>query len=270
MSRWNWRNGFAVGLVLGLSLSAFFVVGVASYGPGGQAPDAVGHEASQRDRASDQGEDVDRGGWWHWDGGLVSSRDTLAQWIMTAFTVIAAGLLFGTLRIARDTLLATQGMARDASRIGEAQVRGYVSVAQVKVKCIPTQESVSWVVLITLANAGQSPARDLTMTPQNFNSETQGNSIIVGDLAAGESREEVMHLSSGEDEIRFVEGSDVDVAFSLKLRVSFSDVFGQVHDREDTFSGTLALVNSEPVSLRRARTVNVRAVFGRTVGGKRK
>lgn len=58
--------------------------------------------------------------WWYWPRRLFSFEDTVAQWVMMVFTVVAALLLLKTLR-------ATQEMAKDTRELGEAQVRAYVS-----------------------------------------------------------------------------------------------------------------------------------------------
>jgi hypothetical protein len=101
MSQFSGRNGFAVGLTLGLCLALLVYL---FFGSGTKIPE--------------EGQ-ISGGFLWNWTGPLVSSADTLAQWIMTAFTIVAVLLVW-------STLISTQDMLRETKRLGEAQAQAYV------------------------------------------------------------------------------------------------------------------------------------------------
>lgn len=87
----KWFSGLAFGLVIGLAVAA----GIFAWLSGGLP------------------------GWWSHDGALVTSKDTLANWLVSVFSFVAAVFLW-------LTLLATQEMAKDTREIGKAQTRAYV------------------------------------------------------------------------------------------------------------------------------------------------
>jgi hypothetical protein len=79
MSQFSGRNGFAVGLTLGLCLALLVYL---FFGSGTKIPE--------------EGQ-ISGGFLWNWTGPLVSSADTLAQWIMAILTIFAVVLLWQTL-----------------------------------------------------------------------------------------------------------------------------------------------------------------------------
>jgi len=90
--------------------------------------------------------------WW-WIGRVVYAEDTAAQWIMMLATIAAAYLLL-------RTLWATQDMARETTRIGEAQVRAYLVF--IGVRAALERDAAGNVTGIAfkgvMRNTGQSPA----------------------------------------------------------------------------------------------------------------
>ncbi|MEJ6398589.1 hypothetical protein [Yoonia sp. 208BN28-4] len=94
----------------------------------------------------------------YWDrliGTFVSPSDTLAQWIMAAFTIAVVVLVW-------RTLIATQNIATDTRKIGEAQVRAYMTYDDIeiiwenKINGPPEPNfAVVW------RNTGNSPARNV-------------------------------------------------------------------------------------------------------------
>ena len=89
---------------------------------------------------------------------LVTGGDGLAQWLMTIFAFL--GLLLSALAIywIKRTLEVTRDMALDQRRIGEAQVRAYLTPALVQVSCNADSHCLTFRCNIT--NNGQSPAID--------------------------------------------------------------------------------------------------------------
>ena len=135
MSDHRGRNGIALGLVVGIGLTVLGFLAKDAISP------PIGTDPNQAEQATSNSDEADNGNandfdWWRSDGGLITSKDTLAQWIMALFGVVAVGvsayavLLIGrTLRLSRRTLTATQEMTRETTRIGEAQVRAYLHIS---------------------------------------------------------------------------------------------------------------------------------------------
>ena len=149
MADGNWRAPFAIGLVAG----AVFAVLLCLVFP-------------------DQSL-----GWFSHTGALIVFADTFANWMIALFSVVAAALLWKTLR-------ATQEMANDTRRIGEAQVKAYLDIKLTQV--VPTIADRSlWNFRVSVRNSGQSPARQIYVNIQ----AGEGYSLfetILPDLGAGE------------------------------------------------------------------------------------
>lgn len=107
-----WRNGFTTGLAVGsLVLLPIIVLLYRTY-PVNCIAEASSHDGCTKiDSQQDQH-------WWLIRG-VAYMDDTVAQWIMMIFTVIAVVLVY-------RTLISTQDMARETTRIGEAQVSAHV------------------------------------------------------------------------------------------------------------------------------------------------
>ncbi len=121
----KWLSGCAFGLVAGIFGAALLVAWLS-----GGLPD-----------------------WWKHDGAIVTTKDTLANWLVAIFSFIAALFLWLTLR-------ATQDMAKDTRRIGESQVRAYLDVKLAQVQAGQIGKSF-WIFRVSLSNTGQSPASQI-------------------------------------------------------------------------------------------------------------
>lgn len=90
---------------------------------------------------------------------LIAQRN-MARWalLMLLATVAMAFITAAGVYYVWRTLKATQVMAGDTRRIGEAQVRAYVSISSFKVSLVIEDEMVRWSGVAKLSNAGQSPA----------------------------------------------------------------------------------------------------------------
>ena len=135
----RWRNGFALGLTVG-SLAAILAALALSI-----VPDELSYAGTHQNEG-DQPRPQD-GRWW-WLGRVVFAEDSAAQWLMAGFTVVATILLL-------RTLWATQDMARETTRIGEAQVQVYVSLKSATYYRDEIGNNIS---NVTIVNSGQSPA----------------------------------------------------------------------------------------------------------------
>jgi hypothetical protein len=100
-----WSNGFASGLIVGILVTILVGLSVQSASDSFEAHrQEIGYAGSQSDAdRNDTGSDQE-GMFWGWRGPLITSADTLAQWVMMAFTVVAAGLLWWTLKGTNTTI----------------------------------------------------------------------------------------------------------------------------------------------------------------------
>lgn len=114
---------FALGLMVGGGImTILFLFGQSIYDLAKCNHD--GH--CDRYAAQYEGKDFPSSWWWLWDGGLVSAKDSLAQWIMALFTIAVALLVW-------RTLVATQLMVVETRRIGQAQVRAHLHLEPIDV-----------------------------------------------------------------------------------------------------------------------------------------
>lgn len=141
----GYRDGaFALGLVVGggLALNLFLWLDYKAK-----------YEGDQPTSGDSGANSSEIGGFWdQLIGTFVSPSDTLAQWIMAIFTVAVVVLVW-------KTLVATQDMATDQRRIGEAQVRAYLSIVEFSFSFDETRSHP--VIKIKVRNSGQSPARKI-------------------------------------------------------------------------------------------------------------
>jgi hypothetical protein len=134
-----------------------------------------------------------------WDGLLgtfVSPSDTLAQWIMTVFTIAAVVFVALTYIVTRRMAEDSKAVVRDTREIGEKQVRAYVSVQSAYGQSIPGENGTRLVVV--LKNTGASPAFGLNIRITNqllcsFSQksvwfEALADGQLKTDLGAGETR----------------------------------------------------------------------------------
>lgn len=181
-----------------------------------------------------------------------SEQDLDAQQAMARFTkvmgwtaVVGVVLGAGSVVLIFLTLRATQDMARETTRIGEAQVRAYITIENVKVNPRPKQDKVFWELFATIRNSGQSPARGIeTFAYVNFSDGPKMAGSHVQDLAAGQECETKIITSS--QEAHFLPNSDTKVLFSATIGVRFRDVFNTTTEARNVqasqFTGIFDLV----------------------------
>lgn len=156
---------------------------------------------------------------------FVSPQDTLAQWLMTLFSMLAVGVSGYAVYLVRQTYGATVAMAKDTRRIGEAQVRAYLSIEEAAV--IPRaigQDVVSWDFHFTFKNSGQSPASKVTAGVAGQGIHTDWPSILP-DLSAGATLTAKLHGSTKVKELAFIGGEKNVVLLTVDITVEFADVF---------------------------------------------
>ena len=113
----GYRDGtFGFGLAVGaFGLLAVFVAVHFFYQEISASPNSVHSTAHTGDQCGEGDKPV----WGPYWGICFVLSDTIAQWIMMAFTVIAAGLLYGTLRQANKTNVAAINAANAAGNANE-------------------------------------------------------------------------------------------------------------------------------------------------------
>lgn len=183
----KWHAGLAFGLVAGLAISALFFAWLSDGLPA----------------------------WWKHDGAVVTSKDTLANWLVAIFSFIAAIFLWLTLR-------ATQDMAQDTRRIGELQARAYLDVKLTQVQAGQVGKSF-WIFRVSLSNTGQSPASQIYV--QVSVPEWGSFDTIFPDLGAGGHFEGGISVTGLEDDafIRPEKGARLHPEVCVSVR--FLDVF---------------------------------------------
>lgn len=186
------------------------------------APDQFPQAYAQAQKAQDRNPEDYR--WWLlWR--YIYLEDSLAQWVMCAFTVVAAYYLWRTFRV-------TQDMAIESTLIGRAQVRAYLDC--VKATAAKTSDSVS--LSVKIRNSGQSPARFIALAGQATVISDDMESVVLncfermGPISAEQSeREELRFLADfAEGDRDYFEVTQIiqrlhDVLFEVDIH--FIDVF---------------------------------------------
>lgn len=152
MPKFAWRNGVAVGLIVGIGLALLFAqITHQTQAPVERESQSVANGNGPGESASQkQGEE--QNSFKYWARRLVSFEDTSAQWLMTLFSIIAAVLLWQTLRETR--------------RLTIAQSRAYVYADSVTVQWISefgkfegTKRGDVFSLVMKVANSGQTPCK---------------------------------------------------------------------------------------------------------------
>lgn len=116
---------------------------------------------------------------------LVSSEDTLAQWLMAVFSILAVLVSGLAVYWVKKTYDATVEMAADNRAIGQAQSRAYLTVEGVVVMLAPGDQFPF--IKVVIRNSGQSPARrvrvvikfDMTMNAEGVSVRTVAAPPVV-------------------------------------------------------------------------------------------
>ena len=215
MSRRYWGNGFATGLILGGSLATLLLLLLQSSQPYSYASDEPSHQPSGENGGGQARDDEQGNIWWHWDGGLVSSRDTLAQWIMMAFTVVAAGLLLGTLSMTRK-------LACDTREIGDMQNRPWLKCRlEFPSGLLAAQGSLPFGMRLDITNIGKSPATDVLADVFLFQSLGHDDEALIEGLR----RDLVAKIETGHERAgAILPGETFHRMRAEALRINMTDV----------------------------------------------
>ena len=190
--------------------------------------------------------------WWHHDGSLVTSSDSLANWMTAIIGIVATLVSIWAVILLKQTLLQTAAATRAAQdavavsrTIGEQQVRAYISATNFKAKPFVVGEVPEFT--LDFRNSGQSPARRCKVRASVFLGLGSGDhtKIRVPDPGLSYSRSEIAAgdnsgilrrwgkpLSAQEFEL--LEKNIL--SFVLAGYLIYDDVFGKA--RRMTFIGT--------------------------------
>lgn len=134
MLKFNWRNGFAVGLTLGIFSTALVLLVGENLNDLAKCIAQTEHcESTQTQKDGKEPE------WWNWTRRLVAAEDTLAQWIMAFFTIAATAVLLLTLRSANKTNAAAvkaSQAALEANQIMRSEQRPWLWVRNFQIKSL--------------------------------------------------------------------------------------------------------------------------------------
>ena len=181
MSGISWRNGFALGLIGGIGLTVLLSLWLGSAREGDRSPIHASEYCADHGEKCPQ--ESERFGWvWSTVQRFVASEDTLAQWLMAAFGVLATSISAYAVYLLRDTLKATRDAVVEAEKgtvtaqaavvvtenIGKAQLRAYMGFSGVKIQPVGDQNDITFRVgfqfIFYFRNVGSTPANKVLIT----------------------------------------------------------------------------------------------------------
>ena len=185
------------------------------------------------------------------EGDLIAQRNMSrwALWMLIATALMAIVTAVGVYFV-WQTL-------RDTRRIGEAQVRAYLTIENGTVTPQTGElDRVFWYIGFDIRNCGQSPAKRITAHASGDIFGADGHSALP-DLAAGSKASTSIILTTKPDDLRFIDADQTKVIFKAHIMVQFSDVFAKTGDRTEVhadFVGVVRVVNDETSTLTNAGT----------------
>jgi len=180
-----------------------------------------------------------------------------AFWMMIVSVGMALITLIGVYYVWM-TLLATQGIAVDTRRIGEAQVRAYLSTKEVFFEITSLLPAPVGEFLVSISNSGQSPALNVTIKFKLFSGSQviEDSELRIGDLPAGETRTEPHVVGFAAEKVAFrQEGGSKEMRVTAIITITAKDVFGDSIGIgvDERFSGYLPYANQSKIKLWRSR-----------------
>jgi len=217
----GYRNrAFALGLVVGgVIVFLVFLFGQKVY------DFAKCYHEAQCERSAEkyEGKDFPSWWWWDWTGSLVTSDDTLAQWIMSFFTIAAVLLVW-------RTLVSTQNMARETTRIGEAQVMAHLMpvdlLASLERFDSAQGETAHFSADFKIKNTGSTPAYRISVSAvvDGFGGR-EWTSAVPRDI--GPNGEAMAKIYSNIDPGRL---EDKALGYKMSIYINFDTVFTRAGD----------------------------------------
>ena len=199
---------FALGLIAGISSTVLFVIAVDF----ANSPEYFANAEASENKAESY--DPAQNRWWLFRS-LIYLEDSFAQWVMAAFTIIAAYYLWRTFDATRSAVIETR-------RIGEAQVRAYLTFQDVSIEAKIENGLVRFSVWCEIINSGQSPARNVTVSAKiRPNAYNAGQ--MFHDFTAQSKSPALLCFNQKLGELRFVNPGGV--LIHLTVKADYLDVF---------------------------------------------
>jgi len=251
MPKRHWGNGFASGLIVGIGLAILAGIYFSPIEYASQSVGQVGYTQGNADSTKEQDHGESEGIWWRWNGPLISSSDTLAQWIVAALTfgaiiVTGVGVYYvrrtliqadETNKAAVSAAVAANNANAIAEKMGQAQVRAYLTIDKIEVIPEPRAGRMFWNLEIFVYNSGQSPAKNIeargTTNDQNTPYVAGGSKSIP----SGKGGIVPLIFSTAEDSLVWQDADESVAMVVLGIEISYQDVFMKGGERT-TFAGT--------------------------------
>jgi hypothetical protein len=267
------RNGFGLGLVVGICLTLVFCI-LTTFGgqPVAQSESAI--EQTQ-DNFSQQNDPI---AGLELDGIIATSEDTLANWVMAIFSVLAVMLLWRTLYHTRVAARHTEGMLAEAKETtraahlsvkaaeeanaqaarmndqavlaSELDARAYLAASSVKL--LAPDDGDCAFVEFTLLNVGKSPAHNIAAVKFVFCDDIIGLGPFDGKIPRGSHEfPMIATLVPGSSDVCKVpifldqtyDGRLSEVSGGVAQRLEIMVAYQTVFDRlRKSYSGEVALV----------------------------
>lgn len=183
--------------------------------------------------------------WWHHDGSIVTSSDSLANWITSVVGIVATLVSIWAVILLNHTLLQTAAATKAAQEavavtrsIGEKQVRAYVYATNFKAKSFAVGEHPEFT--LDFRNSGQSPARKCRVRASVFLGVGSGDhtKIRIPDPGRAYSRSEIAAGDNSGILRRWdtpLSAQQLDLlqkgflTFVIAGHLTYHDVFGKTH-----------------------------------------
>lgn len=152
---------FALGLTVGIFSTVLLTLLASSgYEPDTQLSYAIDQSANNTNQCGNGNEPV----WGPWFGLCFGLFDSVAQWLMMAFAIVAAGLLYGTLMQANKTNIAAVNAseaAMEANRIMRSEQRPWLDLINPVATISIDRDWIVFEIHARVINVGKSPATEV-------------------------------------------------------------------------------------------------------------
>jgi len=178
MSKRGRGTFFAVGLGLGVGLALVFLVWAV---PEFRDPTYYNrHDAAEQANKENtrHQENTNEPSWWYWTTRLVSAEDTLAQWLMAFFTVIATGVSLAAVIFVRESLdlsrKATEAAVsanKQAHDLFVAENRPWIEIKSARIEEFEDEDGrADSCLVVTIRNVGVGHALHVEIHAKHLNS----------------------------------------------------------------------------------------------------
>ncbi|WP_131825031.1 hypothetical protein [Yoonia rosea] len=172
----------------------------------------------------------------------------------------AADSADGMLTEAKATTIAAQENSHVTQRIGEAQVRAYLSITRVTLTVAHiSQDDVRWQFGVFIKNSGQSPARKVGISAEiEGQDRVSVSSLGLGDIPSATEVDEVINKGTGNVDLKFIGKDQTHVQIKATVKVSGSDVFGCKIELNQRLVGNIHLIVGETITMDRMKHLDMK------------